>query len=244
MSLASSLPDELHSESSFLKDYESAPQDASQYPRTGGLRPASRYSQAVEAYRPQSPPSPPLHAQRFSLPPRPGLQQTRTSDWLENVRRSPRPPSPGRRAFISAETTNDDIHSMHNRLRRRIAALLDDLDQSPPLLPLSLPFGDVGSEENGGQDADEPDRESWLAIQQARPSVDRMNMNRTHVEASRPMSNTTFIHSFSRNRRPEFNDSWPAGSAADAFRVASATRRESIEPTQRFAAMSTSVSQR
>ena len=70
MSLASSLPDELHSESSFLKDYKSAPQDASQYPRTGGLRPASRYSQAVavETHRPQSPPLPPLHAQRPPLP--------------------------------------------------------------------------------------------------------------------------------------------------------------------------------
>ena len=134
MSLASSLPDEPHKESSFLADYESAPRNASRYPRTGGLRPASRYSQAVEAYRPQSPPSPPLHAQRFSLPPRPGLQQTRTSEWPENVRRSPRPPSLGRRACISAETTNDDIHSMHNRLRRRIAVPLDDLDQSPPLL--------------------------------------------------------------------------------------------------------------
>ena len=61
---------------------------------------------------------------------------------------------------------------------------------------LSLPFGDVSSEGNGSQDADELDRESWLAIQQARSSVDRMNMNRTHVEASRPMSNTAFIHPF------------------------------------------------
>ena len=59
---------------------------------------------------------------------------------------------------------------------------------------LSLPFGDVSSEENGSQDADELGRESWLAIQQARPSVDRMNMYRTHVGASRPMSNTAFIH--------------------------------------------------
>ena len=48
----------------------------------------------------------------------------------------------------------------------------------------SLPFGDVSSEENGSQDADELDRESW------------------------PMLNTAFIHPFSRNRRPEFNDSW------------------------------------
>ena len=54
---------------------------------------------------------------------------------------------------------------MHNRLCRRIAALLDDLDQNPPLLPLSLPFGDVGGEENGDQDADELDRESWLGVQ-------------------------------------------------------------------------------
>ena len=82
-------------------------------------------------------------------------QQTRTSDWLENVCRSPRPPTLGRRAFISAETTNDDIHNTHNRLRRRFAAILDDLSQSSLLLP--LPVGDVGSEENGGQDADELD---------------------------------------------------------------------------------------
>ena len=70
MSLASSLPDKLHSESSFSTDYESAPRNASQYHRTGSLRPASRYSQtvAVETHRPQSPPSPPLHAQRSSLP--------------------------------------------------------------------------------------------------------------------------------------------------------------------------------
>ena len=89
-------------------------------------------------------------------------------------------------------------------------ALLDDLDQSPPLLPLSLPFGDVGSEANDGQDANELDRESWLAMQQARPSADRMN--RTHVEASWPMSNTAFIYPFSGSRRSEFNDSWSAGS--------------------------------
>ena len=53
------------------------------------------------------------------------------------------------------ETTNDDIHNTHNSLRRRFAAILDDLDQSSLLLP--LPFGDVGSEEIGGQDADELD---------------------------------------------------------------------------------------
>ena len=53
------------------------------------------------------------------------------------------------------ETTNDDIHNTHNRLRRHFAAILDDLDQSSLLLP--LPFGDVGSEENGGQDVDELD---------------------------------------------------------------------------------------
>ena len=124
MSLASSLPDKPYSESSFLTDYESAPRNASQYHRTGSLRPASRYSQAVEAYRPQSPPSPPLHAQRFSLPPRPGLQQTRTSDWLENVRRSPRPPSPGRRAFISAEAGS-------LVLRARGGQTLDAYTQNP-----------------------------------------------------------------------------------------------------------------
>ena len=67
MSLASSLPDEPHSESSFLTDYESAPWNVSQYLQTGGLRPTSRYSQVVEAYRALSP-LPPLHAQRFSLP--------------------------------------------------------------------------------------------------------------------------------------------------------------------------------
>ena len=67
MSLASSLPDEPHSESSFLTDYESAPWNVSQYPQTGGLRPTSRYGQAVEAFRALSP-LPPLHAQRFSLP--------------------------------------------------------------------------------------------------------------------------------------------------------------------------------
>ena len=118
MSLASSLLDEPQSESSFLTDCKSALWNATQYHRTGGLEPASRY-------------------------------------WLENVCRSPRPPTLGRRAFISAETTNDDIHNTHNRLRRRFAAILDDLDQSSLLLP--LPFGDVGSEENGGQDADELD---------------------------------------------------------------------------------------
>ena len=67
MSLAGSLPDEPHSESSFLTDYKSAPWNVSQYPQTSGLRPTSRYSQAVEAYRALSP-LPPLHAQRFSLP--------------------------------------------------------------------------------------------------------------------------------------------------------------------------------
>ena len=68
-SLASSLLDEPHSESSFLTDYESAQWNVSQYPQTGGLRPTSRYSQAVavETHRPQSPPSPPLHAQRPPL---------------------------------------------------------------------------------------------------------------------------------------------------------------------------------
>ena len=122
MSLASSLLDESQSESSFLTGCKSALWNATQYHRTGGLEPASRYSQAVavETHRPQSPPSPPLHAQRSS-----------------------------------AETTNDDIHNTHNRLRRRFAAILDDLDQSSLLLP--LPFDDVGSEENGGQDADELD---------------------------------------------------------------------------------------
>ena len=65
----------------------------------------------------------------------------------------------------AAETTNDDTHIAHNRLRRCIMALLDDLDQIPPLLPLSLPFGDVGGEENGDQDADELDRESSLGVQ-------------------------------------------------------------------------------
>ena len=65
---------------------------------------------------------------------------------------------------------------MHNRLRRRIAALLDDLDQSPPSFPLSLYFGDAGSEENGGKDVDELDREFRLAVQQqAWLLTDRMN---------------------------------------------------------------------
>ena len=57
--------------------------------------------------------------------------------------------------FIGAGAANGGTHDMHNRLRRCIVALLDDLDQSSLLLP--LPFGDVGSEENGGQDADELD---------------------------------------------------------------------------------------
>ena len=74
--------------------------------------------------------------------------------WRMSAAR-PAPPTLGRRAFISVETTNDDIHNTHNRLRRRFAAILDDLDQSSLLLP--LPFDDVGSEENGGQDADELD---------------------------------------------------------------------------------------
>ena len=51
-------------------------------------------------------------------------------------------------------------------------ALLNDLDQTLLLLHLSLPFGDVSSEEDGSQDADELFRESWFDVQQARPSVD------------------------------------------------------------------------
>ena len=137
---------------------------------------------------------------------------------------------------ISITCTTDSVG-----LHRRIAALLDDLIQSPPLSPLSLPLGDMGREENSGQDGDEVDRESWLGVHQSRPSVDRMN--RMHIEGSRPISNAAFVHSSIHYRRSELNNLLSAGSVIDASRTAGAMRRESIESTQRFAAVSTSVSQ-
>lgn len=125
LDMSGSFQDELHS-------FESAPH--SRFPRTSGLRPASRYSQAAAMYRPQSPPSPPRPTIRVE--PEAGL------------RRTARPPSPEIPTFHPSP--EQDRGHMHSRLRERIEALLVDMD-AQPMFPLSLSLGDM----DGMLDVDE-----------------------------------------------------------------------------------------